>query len=155
MLESYVNSWILLTAGLKNSRKNCLKFISRCWTISVTQVKFSALRKSAQDEKRSLQEKLARNESRATRLELQRVSLEGDQKRSSRLTRFLLCTSHLSCNFWTWESFSCRIIWRRCRSPSNDTLCSSNLVARDSLRASFSWKLHFLSCNKPLWTCFK
>jgi rootletin len=31
-----------------------------------------------ENEKRSLQEELARNESRATRLELQRVSLEGD-----------------------------------------------------------------------------
>jgi rootletin len=71
------------------------------WVDAVTE-KFSALRKSVQDEKgqcedkldkmrqamsklenekRSLQEELARNESRATRLELQRLSLEGDLKR--------------------------------------------------------------------------
>jgi rootletin len=34
-----------------------------------------------ENEKRSLQEELARNESRATKLELQRLSLEGDLQR--------------------------------------------------------------------------
>jgi rootletin len=71
------------------------------WVDAVTE-EFSALRKGVQDEKgqcedkldkmrqamskleneeRSLQEELARNESRATRLELQRLSLERDQQR--------------------------------------------------------------------------
>jgi hypothetical protein len=62
-----------------------------------------------ENEKRSLQEELARNESRATKLELQRLSLEGDLQRLQMIlqekdSHIQVCgTSGLTCQLQGWE----------------------------------------------------